>query len=164
MNKICFNLNIKKNRIVLLFATWFYIGNIKIAPGTFGTIGAIPLIYILKKTSFEYYIIFLIIFIGFSIYISHKAEKIFNKKDAGNIVIDEVVGYLVTMIFINFQPMEIFLGLLVFRLFDILKPFPINKLQNIKGGIGVVIDDVVAGIFSSITLSYLIFFIKTLFY
>jgi phosphatidylglycerophosphatase A len=143
------------NRIITFFATWFYIGYIKIAPGTFGTIGAVPLLFLMKKLSFGNYVIVLVLLIFFAINISTMSEKIFNKKDASNIVIDEVVGYLVAALFINFNLINVICSIVVFRFFDIIKPYPINKLQKLSGGIGVVADDIVAGIFSAIVLYYL---------
>ncbi|NLK62526.1 MAG: phosphatidylglycerophosphatase A [Fusobacteria bacterium] len=146
-----------KNKIIEIFATWFGLGTSPKMPGTIGTIGAIPLYlsFLLIKDSRYYdniYFIFLVLFFIFSIYISDEAEKIFGKKDAQSIVIDEVLGFLVTMFLITPSILNVFMGFILFRIFDIIKPYPIKKLQDIKGGTGVVIDDFCAGLMANLVL------------
>ena len=84
--------------------------------------------------------------------VSSRAEKIYNKEDPGEVVIDEVVGYLVTMAFIAPTAVNIVLGFLLFRALDILKPFPCRRLEKIHGGYGIVLDDVAAGVWANLLL------------
>ncbi|MDP2938282.1 MAG: phosphatidylglycerophosphatase A, partial [Candidatus Omnitrophota bacterium] len=80
------------------------------------------------------------------------AEKIFNKKDAGCIVIDEVAGMLLALIFIPYDIKLVIMAFILFRILDALKPFPLDRLQNLTGSIGIMSDDIVAGFYTNIIL------------
>ncbi|MGL4424676.1 MAG: phosphatidylglycerophosphatase A family protein [Cetobacterium sp.] len=132
-----------------------------VAPGTFGTLGGIP-IYIglvLLKSIFpnnmiynSFYFMFLMTFFAISVYICDIAEReIFKEKDPQKVVIDEVLGFLTTLFLINpvgvFQTiMAIIIGFVIFRFFDITKIGPIYKSQFFGNGVGVVLDDFLAGV------------------
>lgn len=134
-------------------ATGGYIGFIPFAPGTFGSLLGIPLFYFMSSLSLVPAFSFMIAFILFSIWVAGKAEKSLKAKDPGCIVIDEIVGMGMTFLSIPFNPYLAICGFLVFRFFDILKPFPVNYLEKrFTGGTGVVLDDVAAGIMSNIVL------------
>lgn len=141
--------------IAKLIATVFYVGLIPIAPGTFGTIAAIPLFYALSFTPLYLYLAITVLIILISVWASGVAEEIFGKTDPGEVVADEVCGYLVTMILVPVTLGNIFFGFLLFRLFDIAKPYPIRKFERLPGGWGIVMDDVMAGVYSCITLHIL---------
>ncbi len=153
-------------KFVEILATGFYFGKAKFAPGTFGTLWGVPLAYGLVRlsnlTQFGALAYMLITFalILFSSWIAQLHENFTNAHDPGEIVIDEVVGYLVsfTLLPITWQS---FLGaFLFFRLFDIWKPWPIRHIdKKVKGGLGTVLDDVAAGIAANICLQ--IIFEKT---
>jgi phosphatidylglycerophosphatase A len=141
------------NYFILLMATGFGVGYAPLAPGTLGTLLAIPVYYFLSNISSPLYEITLIGFFFLSVWISENAEIVFGKKDDRRIVIDEIVGFLITMLWIPKTLRFIIIGFFLFRVFDILKPFPIRHLERtLKGGFGVVLDDVMAGIFSNIIL------------
>ena len=90
---------------------------------------------------------------------SQEAEKIFRKKDASQIVIDEIAGFLWTMFLVTPSVLHVMLGFIFFRAFDIVKPFPARLFQNrLPGGYGVVLDDVVAGIYANMVLLILMRF------
>lgn len=144
-----------KNSIAKLIATVFYVGFIPIAPGTFGTIAAIPIFYALSFTPLYLYLAITVLIILISVWASSVAEEIFGKTDPSEAVADEVCGYLVTMILVPVTLGNIFFGFLLFRLFDIAKPYPIRKFERLPGGWGIVMDDVMAGIYSCITLHIL---------
>ncbi len=92
-------------------------------------------------------------FAGFAVWISGEAEKVFNKKDSRLIVIDEMAGFLVTLFLIPWSAKTVVIGFLLFRLMDIAKPFPIRRIEsNLRGGWGVVGDDVLAGIYANAAL------------
>nr|MDA3897342.1 phosphatidylglycerophosphatase A [Desulfobacteraceae bacterium] len=100
-------------------------------------------------------------FILFSIWVAGKAEKSLKTKDPGCIVIDEIAGMGMTFLAIDFNPYLAIGGFLVFRFFDILKPFPVNYLEKrFTGGTGVVLDDVVAGIMSNIVLQVVLLVLR----
>ncbi|MGM0508951.1 MAG: phosphatidylglycerophosphatase A family protein [Fusobacteriota bacterium] len=148
-----------KKDFIEKMATFFGLGNSPIMPGTVGTLGGIPLVLGLKLVNDNIYFYILVFFIFFAIFISSKAEEIYGKKDSQNIVIDEVVGYLVTMFLLPITIKTILIGFLLFRFFDITKIYPISKLQEMEGGIGVVIDDILAGIFANIVLWGIVLFV-----
>ena len=142
-----------KNRLITILASFFYLGYSPIAPGTVGTIGALPLYYLLIYflTNIQYLLVITILIV-FGIIISFKAIDIYNNDDPKEIVIDEVVGYLVAMIFIMPTATNIILGFFLFRFFDIVKPYPCRKFEKLKGGYGVVMDDVAAGVWTNLAL------------
>lgn len=123
------------------------------ARGTTGTIVAIPVYLILSRLSWPLYLITVIAFTFLAIYVSHEAEKLFKQKDSSHIVIDEVTGFLWTMFLIDPSFWNVALGFIFFRIFDIVKAFPSGYFQrSLSGGYAVVMDDVVAGVYSNIVL------------
>ena len=138
---------------VIFLATGCFLGNIPFAPGTFGSLLGIPLCFALSKTDVLVATLSTLLFIVFAIWIAHVAEKAFNKTDPGNIVIDEIAGMTVTFIGVPFNLASVALGFLCFRVLDISKPFPIRRLEHsLSGGVGIVLDDVIAGIYSNLIL------------
>jgi phosphatidylglycerophosphatase A len=141
------------NHFFLLFSTGFGVGYSPVAPGTLGTLLAIPVYYFLSNISSPIYEITLIGFFFLSVWISENAEIFFGKKDDQRIVIDEMIGFLITMLWVPKTILFVTIGFFLFRLFDILKPFPIRRLERgLKGGFGVVLDDVIAGVYANIIL------------
>ena len=140
-------------RFILFLATGFGVGYFPIAPGTLGTLVAIPIYYFLSEIPSPLYEITLVGFFFLSVWISENAERFFGKKDDQRIVIDEIMGFLITMLWIPKTVPFIIIGFFLFRFFDILKPFPIRRLEKrLKGGYGVVLDDVMAGVYANIVL------------
>jgi len=140
-------------RFIILFATGLGAGYPPIAPGTLGTLIAIPIYYFLSEIPSPLYEITLIGFFFLSVWISENAEVFFEKKDDQRIVIDEIVGFLITMLWVPKTLPFIIMGFFLFRFFDILKPFPIRRMEKkLKGGFGVVLDDVMAGVYASVVL------------
>jgi phosphatidylglycerophosphatase A len=147
------------NHFFLLFSTGFGVGYSPVAPGTLGTLIAIPVYYFLSAIPSPIYEITLIGFFFLSVWISENAEIFFGKKDDQRIVIDEMMGFLITMLWVPKATHFIVIGFFLFRLFDILKPFPIRRLERrLKGGFGVVLDDVIAGIYANIILHFISFY------
>jgi phosphatidylglycerophosphatase A len=143
--------------VVVLFSTGLYTGYSPLVPGTLGTILAIPLFFILSRLSAFSYGLTTVTFLFMATWMSHIAEKTFQKRDSQRIVIDEVGGFLVTMAFLPIAPRTVFVGFLLFRFFDIVKPFPTRRLETLRGGYGVVADDVMAGIYSNMALRFCLF-------
>ena len=141
-------------KIITLFSTGFYTGYFPIAPATFSTLTLGVALYLLvsRLTPYIYGVLTLILFFV-AVLLSDKSEKIFQKKDCSYIVIDELVGFLITMFLVPFGWINIALGFFFFRFFDIIKPPPANFFNNRKkGGLDVVLDDVIAGIYSNLLL------------
>ncbi|MDP2753923.1 MAG: phosphatidylglycerophosphatase A [Nitrospirota bacterium] len=137
-------------------ATLGFIGYLPVAPGTFGSLAAFVLFILLKPSVFVHLtILFIIIPIG--IISSHHAERVMNDKDSRHIVIDEFCGYLLSVLFIPFTIGYALMAFFLFRFFDILKPFPINKIDSVlSGGKGIMADDIAAALYTNLILQVLI--------
>jgi phosphatidylglycerophosphatase A len=145
-----------KERLSILISSFFYLGYSPVAPGTVGTLGAVILFYVISGCSILFYLSFIIALIIFSVWVSGIARIRLGDSDPGSIVIDEVCGFLVTMILIPPSFANIVAGFLFFRFFDILKPPPIRRLERLSGGLGIVADDVLAGIYANILLQIVV--------
>lgn len=140
--------NLLKNPIHLL-AFGFGSGLAPKAPGTFGTLIAIPIFLLIASLSLLHYSLFVLITALVGIYICGKTAADLRVHDHSGIVWDEMVGYWITMLMIPVSWHSLLAGFLLFRLFDIWKPFPIRWLdKHVKGGFGIMIDDVLAGFFA----------------
>lgn len=147
-----------RERAVLFLATGFFIGTVPFAPGTFGSIIGLPICFLISRLHILPSVICTILFIFFAIWIAAAAEKVLKKKDAGEIVIDEIAGLIVTFIGIPFTLKTVIVGFIIFRAFDILKPFPIGTLERkVAGGPGIVLDDVLAGLYANLILRLAIY-------
>ena len=128
-----------------LLATFFGIGLLRPAPGTWGSLAAVLLWYFLDFLH-SYSHIILPAFILFSWLVCNKADQDSESKDNSFIVIDEVAGMILALSFMAHDAILYFFAFLLFRLFDILKPWPISWVdRNIKGGLGILLDDLIAG-------------------
>ena len=146
------------NKALIFIATGAYSGYSPVAPGTVGTLAAIPLYLLLSRLSPLIYLAVLLLILPLSFLSAGAAEDIFGQKDSSFIVIDEMVGFLAAMFLVPSGWVYLAVGFLLFRFFDIVKPFPANVAENLGGGFGVVMDDVVAGLYSNISIQLLIFF------
>ena len=130
------------------FATFFGIGLLKPAPGTWGSLAAVLIWYFLDFLHSYTYII-LLAFILLSWLVCIKADQDSEYKDNSFIVIDEVAGMILALSFMAHDAILYFFAFLLFRLFDILKPWPISWVdKNVKGGLGILLDDLIAGLFA----------------
>lgn len=141
------------NKLIIFLATGFYAGYIPIAPGTAGSLVGIGLYLLLNGLPPAYYLLIISFLFIFGVYISNEAEALFKKKDPSHVVFDEIIGMLVTMILIPSGIGWIVAGFFLFRFFDILKPYPIRDIEKrMNGGIGIMLDDVAAGIYANVLL------------
>lgn len=146
-----------RENLVLFIASGAYVGAVPVAPGTFGTLMALPLWWFFNQLPAGLYLVFLLLLIMVAFWSAGEAERILHQVDSGVIVIDEIVGFLLTTVLISFSWPRFIAAFLLFRFFDILKPFPVNWCdENLHGGIGVVVDDLVAGIMAYIVLRLLL--------
>jgi len=137
-------------------STVFFIGYLPLVPGTFGSIFGVGLFYLFKGTTWVTYFLFIFGIIVLGLITSGRTEKLLNKKDPRCIVIDEVAGMLIALSFMPYDLKIIFLAFLIFRILDTLKPYPAVRLQNRHGAIGVVGDDLIAGIYTNIVLQIIL--------
>jgi phosphatidylglycerophosphatase A len=138
-------------RILLCFATFFYIGHLPIAPGTWASLVTTVLVYFIKPywQASVYMQIAAIVFIFLlGIPAASVAEKHFNKKDPRPCVVDEVAGQMVSLLLVPHSISFYIAGFLLFRVFDILKPFPVRNAEKIPGGFGIMLDDIAAGLYA----------------
>ena len=140
-----------KKIIVLAVSTFFGVGFLPLIPGTFGSIAGLSVYFLLKNSGINY-LLFTCILIIIGFISSNAAEVILKKKDASCIVIDEVSGILLSLMFLPYDLRLVVIGFFLFRIMDTLKPFPAGRLQNLKGGLGVMSDDIVAAIYTNIIL------------
>jgi len=138
---------------VQLLAFGFGSGLSKKAPGTMGTLLAIPFYYCLIQFYADFYLPVLLLVVISGIWICGKAAEDIGVHDHGGIVWDEIAGYLLTMYWVGFSWQNVLIGFVLFRIFDIAKPWPINWLdKKVKGGFGIMVDDLLAGLMSAACL------------
>ena len=163
------------NYLALAFATWG-VGYAPLAPGTFGSAVGVGLYLLVEaaservfafassrgwnieqlesfRTAFMLLLIATLTLVG--IWAASRTEKLIGRKDPGIVVADEVVGQLIAFLFVPFNSgwWVIIVGFLTFRLFDIWKPYPIRRLELLESGLGIMADDVLAGIYAAILMS-----------
>ena len=137
-------------KFITLLATGFGSGYAPLAPGTAGTLVGIPLYLVFSAMPWPLWLISIIALSCLAWYVSEEAERLFGQKDARRIVIDEIAGFQWALFLILPTVFPVVLGFLLFRLFDILKPFPARFFQDrLPGGLGVVADDLAAGIYAN---------------
>lgn len=139
-------------RAALLLSSWFGVGRLPKAPGTFGSVAALPAVLLMGVLGPMAGAVFLVGFMGLAIRAAGVTEQVLGQKDPGVIVVDEVAGMLFALYLLPVTWGFLAGGFFLFRLFDIAKPFPIRRLERIPGGTGVVLDDAVAGIYANLVL------------
>ncbi|MDO6763039.1 phosphatidylglycerophosphatase A [Agarivorans sp. 1_MG-2023] len=156
MDKALARLNLRNP--LHLCAVGFGSGLAPKAPGTFGTVAAIPVYLLLAPLSSWLYITLVVLSFIFGVWCCQKASDAMGVHDHGGIVWDEFVGYWITMFMVPLSPLNVLLGFVLFRFFDVLKPWPIKVLdKKVHGGFGIMIDDVLAGVFAAICLQVVLF-------
>lgn len=145
-------------RFVKILAVGFGSGFSPLAPGTAGTLVGIPLYWVFSFFSWPIWMITVLAFTFLAWRVADEAERIFGRKDAPCIVIDEIAGLQWTLFLVSPTVLHVALGFLLFRLFDIVKPFPARLFENrLPGGCGVVADDLAAGVYANLVLQVLIY-------
>ncbi len=142
---------------VLFLAFGFGSGLAKKMPGTMGTLSAVPVYLVLVQANVWVYSILTIIVIGTGIWICGNAAKLLGEHDFGGIVWDEIAGFMITMWLVPFSWSAVLFGFILFRVFDIFKPWPIKWIdQKVEGGLGIMLDDILAGVFAAIILMLIV--------
>lgn len=144
-------------RLTHFAAFGFGVGKAPVAPGTVGTLAAVPIYLILRETSLLLYGIATLAMFALGVWLCGATERDLGKRDMPEIVWDEMVGYLVAMCAAPRSWEWIVAGFVVFRLFDIVKPFPIRALERrVPGGFGIMLDDALAGLYTLLVLQMIV--------
>lgn len=144
------------NQTLLWIATFFNIGKFPKAPGTMATLATIPIWWALSQAGPIIYMIVTLVLFPIGVIAAQAYENQSDTHDSKEIVIDEVVGFLITMTWLPMTWQSVVIGFAIFRFLDIVKPPPIRQLdRKVKGGFGVMLDDVVAGIIGSLIMQLL---------
>lgn len=139
-----------------IISTVFGIGKLPLMPGTWASAAGVFIYLAIRNNLFIYLsTTALLTMLGFIV--CRKAERVFKSRDPKEVVIDEVCGMLITFLLIPFSTANVVIGFFLFRGFDVLKIYPINKLEKITKGRGIMLDDIVAGIFANIVLQVINF-------
>ena len=142
-------------RLASIIASFLYLGYFPLFPGTIGAVAGVGLYLLVYRSIIAYIILtFFILILGFLT--SGKAEEVFQIRDAGKIVIDEVGGMLIALFMVPFSPLHTLIGFLIFRAIDAWKPYPIGIIERKKGSLGVMGDDILAGIYTNLLLQFVI--------
>ena len=128
-------------------ATFFYLGKLPFAPGSWGSLGAL-LLWVLLPVTFSVHLSVIIILFVLGVYSSNKMAKYLNDDDPSEVVIDEVVGMGISLFMLPHSFGLYLLAFILFRIFDIYKPLFIYRIQTLSGGWGIMLDDVIAGLFT----------------
>ncbi|NOQ45430.1 MAG: phosphatidylglycerophosphatase A [Desulfobulbaceae bacterium] len=137
----------------MFIATGAYSGYLPKAPGTWGSIFGVLLWLIVRRLTLTPYLGVIIALFVIGTICAGAAEKLVDRGDPGLVVIDEIVGQLIALTAVPAHPVAIITGFALFRVFDILKPFPVGWLdQHIHGGLGIMLDDVAAGLYALLVM------------
>ena len=140
-------------RIAVLIATFLYVGYFPVAPGTAGSAAALVLFAAVRaagSSALEIAAIAGVLVAG--TWAATEAERGFGRPDPGPVVIDEVLGMLVTLAFVPVGVTGAAIGFVLFRVFDVVKPWPVNRLEELPKGLGIMSDDLLAGVYANVAL------------
>jgi phosphatidylglycerophosphatase A len=144
-------------RLGLFISTCGYLGYVPVAPGTFGSAAGLAVFAAVRwsgSPALELAVIVLLFTVG--VWSASAAEKHFGGVDPAPVILDEVVGMLITLAFIPVTVTGAIVGFLLFRLFDVVKPWPANRLEGLHGGLGVMADDAMAGVYGNVAMRLLV--------
>ncbi len=138
------------NPLHVIVSTFFGIGYLPFIPGTYGSIAGVFLFFLMRDVRVYAVITAVVVAAGFLT--GGRAEKFFNKKDPSRVVIDEVAGMLLTLACVPPRAMLVIIAFFLFRLLDTIKPYPADRLQQLRGSAGIMVDDIVAAVYANIVL------------
>ena len=145
-------------RFAVFLATCGYIGYAPVAPGTFGSAAGLAIFALVRgSNSMLVELATIVVLFAVGVWSGTEAEHHFGGVDPGPIVLDEVVGMLITLAFIPVDITAALIGFVLFRIFDVIKPFPARRLEALHGGLGVMADDAMAAIYANITLRIVLY-------
>ena len=144
-------------KIAYVLGTGFGSGYVPVAPGTAGSLAALLVFYFIPLSAYYWLVLCAVVFIP-GVWSTTLIEREEGKKDPPMAVIDEWVGQWLTLLFLPRTTLILLGGFLLFRILDILKPFPARKIQNIDGGMGIMLDDVMAALYANMIMHILLLF------
>ena len=136
------------------------VGYLPLAPGTFGSIVGVGIFWLLVRAN-PLVIVVAILAVTFAgIWAGSRVEQVSGRKDPGKVVVDEVAGQMIALfpltLFARWSTGAVILSFILFRFFDIVKPYPANRLQDLEGGMGIMFDDLVAGVYGAVVVSIIL--------
>jgi phosphatidylglycerophosphatase A len=148
-----------RRRLLVFLATGAYLGYAPVASGTFGTLAGValyPAFDALRQRSLALYVVSFCGLVAAAIVIAGEAEAVFGERDSGKITIDEIAGYIAATLFVRLSLTVVVASFLLFRFFDVVKIWPASYFdREVHGGPGVVLDDVVSGVYANLALRVL---------
>ena len=138
-------------RIIKFTTSFFYLGHSPFMPGTLGSLAGL-LIYFVVKDKLPIYTFSVLFLFALGVLFSSEAERIYKRKDAEMIVIDEACGMMLAMFLVPYNVWVMILGFILFRAFDILKPPPARAIEKFSGAFGIMFDDIIAAIYTNFIL------------
>lgn len=148
-------------KLAELLATFFYVGCFPVAPGSLGTLAGLGLCVVLEEARVIYVLTFLVLTV-LGVWSAEVVEQDCQQKDPGCVVIDEVAGIMVTFFLIPLSVPVLCVGYFLFRAFDMFKVYPANRIEAAGGGIGIMADDLIAGLYANLVLQTALFLNKIL--
>ncbi len=153
-----------KDRISTFLATGCYIGLIPGAPGTYASLVTTVVYYLIYRISFriipDLHLSSICLITAVGIVTSARTSRALGDEDPKVVVIDEIAGQLTALLFLPVRSYNLIAGTVLFRLFDIWKPYPIRKLEPLKNGVGIMADDLLAGIYANVALEVANMFVR----
>lgn len=143
-----------KDKAIKAIATFFGVGYLPFMPGTWGSLAGALIYFLVKHNIYLLWAIFLLL-LGLGFWAAGKAEALFGKKDDRRIVIDEVCGIMLVYLILPDSFAFLIIGFMLFRAIDILKPYPIKRLQSIRGSLGIMADDILAALYTYIIIVFI---------
>ena len=144
------------NYLALAIATCG-VGYLPLAPGTFGSLVGVGLFWLLVRSNPLVVLVAIVAVTCVGIWAGSRTEQLVGRKDPGKVVVDEVAGQLIALfpltLFAHWSTGAVILSFILFRFFDIVKPYPANRLQDLDGGVGIMFDDLVAGVYGAVVVS-----------
>jgi phosphatidylglycerophosphatase A len=135
-------------RLGLLIATCGYLGFAPVAPGTVGSAAGVALFYLIRPVEAAWaQPVLIVALFAAGVWAASQAERALGGTDPGPVVIDEVVGMLITLLWIPVTPLGALVGFLLFRVLDVVKPWPSRQLESLHGGLGIMADDAMAAVY-----------------
>lgn len=138
-------------RRIKMITSFFYLGHSPFMPGTMGSLGGLIIYFLVKNNDILYAFSILFLFMLGMIFVG-EAEKVYKRKDARMIVIDEACGMLLALFFVPTSVFSVILGFFLFRILDVLKPPPARRLEKLTGAAGVMFDDILAALYTNLIL------------
>jgi phosphatidylglycerophosphatase A len=140
-------------KAAVFLATCGYVGYAPVAPGTFGSAAGLAIFALVRSTGSTYVeIATIVVLFAIGVWSGTEAEHHFGGVDPGPIVLDEVVGMLITLALLPVNAMGAFVGFIVFRALDVLKPWPSGRFERLRGGLGVMADDGMAALYGNVVM------------